>query len=208
LRKGQERHLIAKELEPYIKELSENNLEVELRRVEKDLHLAEALRLRAEGKMISEVLRETGISKSKFYRSDDEDVYEKLSVPRRTSPDNNKELNIPTLHLRLSQALHNLRRYLLSVRVSMLDYNLRRNSRDFEEEYIVRKPIGRDFSREILCEEAKLYESTLLLSHLSLILCGEESFKCPKCQADLKVEKQTPYRAVTVQCKNCNALII
>jgi len=49
-----------------------------MRRVEKDLRLAEALKLRAEGKTVSEVLRETGISKSTFYRSDVEDVYEKL----------------------------------------------------------------------------------------------------------------------------------
>jgi len=208
LRKGQERHLIAKELEPYVKELAEKiSVEDEMRKVEKDLRLAEALKLRAEGKTVSEVLRETGISKSTFYRSDVEDVYEKL---RRA------EENLSRLLQQLQQrAQHTYSTPQTkpstpqSTQVPVIGESVyvglkprARESRDFEEEYVVRIPIERDFSREILCGGAKLFESTLPLPRFSLILCGVESLKCPKCQAELRVEKRTPYMAVRVQCKN------
>ena len=69
LRKGSERHIIAKELEPlakqYAKELELGKALEKERRREK---LEEAIRLRSKGAPIQEAIKKTGIPKSTFYR--------------------------------------------------------------------------------------------------------------------------------------------
>jgi DNA-binding phage protein len=220
LRKGKERHIIAKELEPLAEKYAK---EYELKRMveeeERRRRLEEAIELRARGAPLSEVIEKTGISRSKFYRATDELKAERASTPtlqQPPSPSTILELptQLPPQHVSSSNQYYYIKstfdellKELRDIR-SKLKGSASSTQTEAQQVYTIRIPLD-DEQPDPLAQVAIAFEEILppVVPKPFTEKYGMKRVRCRGCGNILYVRRPLFPSESYVFCENCNALI-